>query len=145
MRRQNDQPLSLSGPRGSLPLRPDDEVAIKFAMLVEGECNALGPAQAASKYGYSRGRYYQLLNAYEEGGAAALLSRKSGPKSDYRRTPRVIQEVIRQRFLDPDASPAVIAQKVRQCGWRISARSVERIIAAYGLQKKDSSAPVAGC
>ena len=41
-----------------------------------------------------------------------------------------------QRFLDPQASTAVIAQKLRQTGLPISNRSVERVIAEFGLQKK---------
>jgi hypothetical protein len=44
--------------------------------------------------------------------------------------------VIRHRFLDPDASAEVIAQKLRQCEWPISTRSVERVIEQFGLQKK---------
>ena len=141
MRRQNDMPLSLAGPRGSLPLHPGDEVAIKLAMLYEGQCSPLGPTQAAAKYGYSRQRYYQLLHAYDQGDSDALRSRKSGPKANYRRTPLAAQEVVRHRFLDPDANAEVIAQKMRQCDWKISTRSVERIIADYGLQKKGSSGP----
>jgi len=35
-----------------------------------------------------------------------------------------------------DASTDVIAQKLRQAGWVISTRSVERTIAYFGLQKK---------
>jgi arginine repressor len=38
--------------------------------------------------------------------------------------------------LDADASPAVIAQKLRQNGWAISQRSVERVMEEFGLQKK---------
>jgi hypothetical protein len=48
----------------------------------------------------------------------------------------LIKDRIRLRFLDPAVSPAVIAQKLRQLGHAISTRSVERIIADYGLQKK---------
>jgi hypothetical protein len=44
--------------------------------------------------------------------------------------------VIRYRFLDPDCSVDVVAQKLRQQGHPISTRSVERIVADYGLQKK---------
>ncbi|MCX6880645.1 MAG: hypothetical protein NTW21_43590, partial [Verrucomicrobia bacterium] len=55
---------------------------------------------------------------------------------DYRRTDEVIRLAIRLRFPDPAVSPEVIAQKLRQLGHAISTRSVERIIADYGLQKK---------
>ena len=40
-----------------------------------------------------------------------------------------------------DASADVIAQKLRQAGFDISTRSVERVIEAYGLQKKTLSLP----
>ena len=68
-----------------------------------------------------------------------LLSQKRGPKHNYRRTDEVIRQVIRHRFLDPDASAEVIAQKLRQCGLSISTRSVERVIEQFGLQKKTPS------
>lgn len=136
MRRSPTQPLSLTGPAGSLPLHTDSPVELKFAMLAEGECMPGGPAAAAEKFGYSTQRYYQLRRAFNDSGLAALQDRKPGPKRNYRRTQQAAQEVIRHRYLDPEASPEVIAQKLRQCGHGISTRSVQRIIADYGLQKK---------
>ena len=47
--------------------------------------------------------------------------------------------MIRHRFLDPDASAEVIAQKLCQSGWEISIRSVQRVIEEFGLQKKTLS------
>ena len=134
----------LSGPGGELPVPAQDEITRKLAMLLEGQCAGLGPTRAARKYGFSKQRYYQLLKAFRQGGAAALQSAKRGPKSNYRRTPQLVQLVIRQRFLDPDASAAVIAQKLTQAGWSISTRSVERTIAEFGLQKKTPRLPSAG-
>ena len=58
-----------------------------------------------------------------------------------RRTGELVRQVIRHRFLDPDATAEVIAQKLRQSGLPISNRSVERVIAEYGLQKKTLSMP----
>jgi hypothetical protein len=127
---------ALVGPTGALKVRPDDEVTRKLAMLIEGECEGLGPLRAARKHGFSKQRYFQLRAAFAEGGAAALLSQKRGPQTHYRRTAEVVRQIIRHRFLDPDASAQVIAQKLRQSGCRISIRSVERTIEEYGLQKK---------
>ena len=76
------------------------------------------------------------LDGFKESGLTALENRKPGPKRNYRRTEHAIQEVIRHRYLDPEASPEVIAQKLIQCGHRISSRSVQRIISDYGLEKK---------
>lgn len=126
----------LVGAKGSLRVRHDDEITRKLAMLLEGECEGLGPIRAARKYGFSKQRYFQLRTAFAEGGAAALQSHKRGPKTHYRRTAEVVRQVIRHRFLDPDASVEVIAQKLRQSGCPISTRSVERVIEEYGLQKK---------
>ena len=126
----------LVGRGGSLPVRDDDEIARKLSMLVEGECEGLGPLKAARKFGFSKQRYFQLRAVYFEAGALALQSRKRGPKAHYRRTAEVVRQVIRHRFLDPQASAEVIAQKLTQSGWTISIRSVQRVIEEFGLQKK---------
>src|ERR1044071_3231616 len=129
------------GPAGSLSVSANDEVTRKLAMLLEGECLDLGPLRAAQKFGFSKQRYFQLRQAFADRGALALQSNKRGPKRNYRRTDELVRQVIRHRFLDPEASAEGIAQKLRQSGWVISTRSVERTIAYFGLQKKTSSLP----
>ena len=124
------------GPAGSLPVAPDDAQAQRFLMLLEGQCLHEPIAAVAAKYGYCRQRYHQLHAAYLQGGLPALLPRKTGPKAPSRRTDTLVRQVLRYRFLDPDASPAVIAQKLRQTHFAIGQRSVERIFADFGLQKK---------
>jgi transposase len=132
----DDQKQTLVGPGGFLLVPPQDEITRKLAMLVEGECEGLGPLRAAEKFGYSKQRYFQLRQAFHSHGAAALQSQRRGPKSNYRRTEEVVRQVIRHRFLDPEASAQVIGQKLRQAGQPVSTRSVERVIEDYGLQKK---------
>lgn len=124
------------GPGGSLDILSNDEVSRKLAMLIEGECGDLTPSQAAAHFGFSRQRYFQLRSAFHEHGALGLISQKRGPKTNYRRTDELVCQAIRHRFLDPDASSDVIAQKLRQCGFKISKRSVDRIFEEFGLQKK---------
>lgn len=127
---------ALVGTGGSLIVREGDELTRKLSMLIEGECEGLGPTRAAEKFGFSKQRYFQLRAAFLEQGALALQSQKRGPKTNYRRTSEVVRQVIRHRFLDPDASAEVIGQKLSQSGWAISTRSVHRIIEEFGLQKK---------
>lgn len=126
------------GKAGALPVPQDDESTRRLAMLIEGECE-LGPTAAAAKFGFSRQRYFQLRHQFHQSGAEALLPRKRGPKGNYRRTDETVRQVIRHRFLDPDASAEVITQKLVQSGVTISVRSVERIIQDYALQKKTVS------
>ena len=132
---------ALVGVGGSLSVPEDDEITRKLMMLIEGECEESGPLQAATKFGFSKQRYFQLRTAFNESGALALQNQKRGPKTKYRQTAEIVRQVIRHRFLDGDASAEVIAQKLRQTGGTISNRTVERIIAEYGLQKKTPQIP----
>jgi hypothetical protein len=134
----DSQSSSIIGEHGVLPLALNDELGRKLAMLIEGECEGLGPTGAAEKYGYTRQRYGQIRAVFQEYGCQGLINQRRGPKRNSRRTDEVIRQVIRHRFLDPQASCDVIAQKLRQTQFPISTRSVERIMADYGLQKKDS-------
>lgn len=129
----------LIGPRGSLAIPPDDQASLKLIMLLQGECTEIGPGQTAKEFDYSKSRYYQIREAFAQKGLKGLISHKTGPKGNYRRTSEVSKLVIRARFLDPEASAEVIASKLRQDGHRIATRSVERIIHEYGLQKKTPS------
>jgi transposase len=129
------------GPAGDLLIPTDDEVTPRLLMLIEGQCEGIGPASAAQKYGLSRQRYYQLQKQFQEDGILGLVNRKRGPKANSVRTDEVERQVIRHRFLDPDASVDIIAQKLRQAGFEISTRSVERTIEKYGLQKKTPPLP----
>ena len=127
--------LRFIGSAGTLRVPDDDAVCRRLAMIMEGQC-LIGAAKAASKYELTRQRYYQILDDFYREGVEGLFLDTPGPKTDYRRTDEVVRLVIRSRFLDPEASPQVIAQKLRQWNHPISQRSVERIIADYGLQKK---------
>jgi len=135
----NDKTMTIVGDHGALKVLENDDISRKLSMLIEGECEGCGPVKAAKKYGLTKQRYLQLRTAYKEGGASALMNKQRGPKSNYRRTDELQRQVIRHRFLDPHASADVIAQKLRQTGFSISTRSVERVIADYGLQKKTLS------
>ncbi|RQV97182.1 hypothetical protein EH221_04095 [bacterium] len=124
------------GIKGRISIPGRDKASVKFCMLYEGECMGLGPSKAASKYGYSRQRYHQLLREYSKHGMVALMDKKTGPKTTYRKTEEVTRQVIRYRFLDHAVSAEVIAQRLRQNGFPISIRCVEEVITEYGLQKK---------
>lgn len=129
------------GPAGELIIPAGDALTPRLMMLIEGQCEGLGAAAAATKHGVTRQRYYQVLRRFEGRGASALQPQRRGPKTNYVRTDELEKQVIRHRFLDPDASAEVIAQKLRQAGFHVSTRSVERVIEEYGLQKKTLPLP----
>jgi len=136
MLRFDKKQIVLHGPAGELPVRAEDDLTQKLAMLYEGFCQEGGVAKAARKFGYTRQRFYQLARLFHEQGAVGLLRKKTGPKAPYRRTDEVVRQVIRHFFLDRQASAQVVSQKLRQLGHPLSIRSVQRVVAEYGLQKK---------
>ena len=113
----------------------NDKLGIKMAMLFEAHCT-LGVQQAIIKYGYTEQRYYQLLKIYSEGSSEDLRDKKRGSDKRPVRDKEVTNQIIRERYLDTEASAEVISQKLKQNGYSVSVRSVERTITEYGLQKK---------
>ena len=128
--------IVIEGIRGRvLEIDSDDSTAMKMAMLFEGTCN-LSVIEASEKYGYSLPRYFQLQKNFKEQGSTALINKKRGSDKQPIRTKEVVNQIIRLRFLDPFSSAGVISQKMKQNGYKVSTRSVERTITEYGLQKK---------
>jgi len=126
----------LEGPGGTLRIDTSDKLSLKLAMLFEGTCLSKHPSQVAAKYGFTKQRYYQILQDFNEGGSSAIIEKKKWPKRNYIRTESIVNQILRYKFLDPESSAEVIAQKITQAGRTISTRSVERTITEYGLQKK---------
>lgn len=141
MKKPGKKTFQLQGPSGTLSIDANDKIARKLAMLYLGECTDIGPTKAAEQLGYTKQTYFTTRKKFFEHGSKALYPERTGPKTNYVRTENVTTQVIRYKFLDPDSSSAVIAQKMRQTGLRVSQRSVERVIAEHGLQKKTLQVP----
>ncbi|MQY78680.1 MAG: hypothetical protein GH151_05710 [Bacteroidetes bacterium] len=125
----------LGSPSGMFSINKDDKLTLKLAMLIENRCLGIPVTEVVKKYGFSRSRFYQIKRAYAKGGSEALREGKRGPSRNYKRTDTVVNQIIRHRFLDPDTTPDVITQKMRQVGYDISKRSVERTITEYGFNQ----------
>ena len=121
----------------SITVASTDPIAWKFSMLLEAaSANEDSIEKIAGRYGYTREHFYKIKKQYEQGGCLSLSDKAKGPKVNYKRTDEIEKQIIRHRFLDPEANSEVIAQKMKQSGHTISQRSVERAINEYGLQKK---------
>lgn len=127
------RPLALRGPRGSLELRPGDEAGLALAMLLEGEASGRELAEVLAEFGRSRSAYYEKLRRFREEGVAGLLPRRPGPRGPWRRSVAVCRLVVRTRLAQPELSAERIAQRLRQAGHRVTARSVARTLAEFGL------------
>lgn len=128
--------LTIAAPHGTLNIQAEDEVALKLALLFEGLHREGSLEAVTTKYGYTREYFYELLDRFNRQGSAGLCARKTGPKTARVRNQAVVKRIILHRFQDPEVSVAVIAQRLRQQGYRVTIRSIERTITEYGLQKK---------
>ncbi len=130
--------IQLEGKTLSIEINPNDPLSWKLTMLLEAAFNQGSSSieDIAAKYGYSREYFYQVLQKFKELGSEGLRNKNPGPKKNYKRTEEATKQILRQRFLDPQANCGVIAQKLKQTGYNVSQRSVERTINEYGLQKK---------
>lgn len=135
--KKNCSQIKITSSRMSLEIDPSDTVLWKLAMLFDAIHNPDTTIEdIASKYGYKRETFYQIFDKLKTGGSRSLENKPCGPKHNYKRTNEATKQAIRLRFLDPEANSEVITQKLKQIGFSISQRSIERIIGEYGLQKK---------
>jgi transposase len=128
--------IHIKGPNGVLSIPGSDPVAYKMAMIIEYFIGGISPEDIAKKYGYTREHVYFVLRKFNKEGSFGLLDKVRGRKNNTIRNEVIENQIIRHRFLDPEASAQVIAQKMNQSGYKISVRSVERTITEKGLQKK---------
>lgn len=134
---KRDMPAKVKKGVTEMMIASKDSIAWKLSMLFEAATSSSEKIEDIAKnYGYTREHFYVIKNIYDKHGSIGLMDKPKGPKSNYRRTNEIKKLIIRHRFLDPEASCEVIAQKMQQAGNNISQRSVERTINEYGLQKK---------
>ena len=99
----------------TLKINPSDTTAWKLMMLIDAASSKDETIeQIAHRYGYTREYFYIIKKNYEDKGSQALSDKAKGPKRNYKRTSEIEKQIIRHRFLDPDANSEVIAQKMNQ-------------------------------
>lgn len=76
--------IYIEGPVGKLAIQAQDKLAKKMGMLFEVKCLGKIPEKVAQKYGYTKQRYYQLLDAYQNEGMNGIMNKKPGPKNKIR-------------------------------------------------------------
>jgi transposase len=136
MEQVEESKFYIEGPSGKLSIDNNDKLAKKIGMIFEIHCLGKSSKKVAKRYGYTKQRYYQILEKFKEEGSKGITEKKTGPVTNRILTDTVTSQIIRYRFLDPDSSIDVIVQKLRQSGIKVSKRSVERVITKNGLQKK---------
>jgi transposase len=106
-----------------------DMVQVKYEMVRTCEDGASVTAAAAA-FGLSRQSFYQAAAALEEGGLAALVPARPGPKGGHKLTAEVIAWIVGQKTASPGLRAAQLAALVEEhFGFRVHPRSVQRVLA----------------
>jgi hypothetical protein len=90
-----------------------DLLQVKYEMLRAVRVDKRAISEAAKAFGFSRPSFYQAQTAFEQGGLAALIPQKTGPRSGHKLTPAVMEFLNRARV----AEPTVRAERLASLIW----------------------------
>ena len=115
----------------------EQTVQKKVTMIALGELCGLPKRQFATGFGFkTRKSYYDSRHAVLKGTPEDLWPKRTGPHTRSKRTREVETRIIRTRF-ETNLNMYEIAETVTRQGFPVSARLVGRVLADYGLSKKN--------
>jgi transposase len=112
-----------------------DLLQVKYEMLRRVRTDGQTVSGTVMRFGLSRQSYYQALAAYEEGGLAALLPERPGPRRAHKLTAEVVAFLRKALEKEPKLNAVALAGLVRErFDMSVHPRSVER--ALFRQEKK---------
>jgi transposase len=114
---------------------PRDLVQVKYEMLRRVQSEGQSVTGAALAFGFSRPSFYQALSALEQGGLAALVPHKRGPKQAHKLTNEIMDFITETRKNQPDLRIAELVRLIQErFGITVHPRSIQRSLLRH--QKK---------
>lgn len=107
-----------------------DLVQVKYEMVRRVQVDGVPVSHSAAAFGFSRPSFYQAQSALEEGGLAALVRKKPGPKRAHKLGREVMEFLHRE--LDKDSSlrsTELVDRVAEHFGLKVHRRSIERALA----------------
>ena len=116
---------------------PEDLVQVKYEMLRRVRVEGHTVQSAATDFGVSRPTWYEAQAAFEQGGGAALVPKKRGPRGPHKLTGEAL-EFVREQVAPGDViHAAVLSREIeRRFDLTVHPRTIER---AVGRSKKKHS------
>ncbi|MCZ6602150.1 MAG: helix-turn-helix domain-containing protein [Planctomycetota bacterium] len=113
-----------------------DRVQVKYEMLRRVRVDGQPIRRVASDFGFSRPTYYQAQLAFEEGGLAALVPKKPGPRGGHKLDEEVLEFLAQRLQEEPDLRLAELVPLVQaRFGRSVHPRSIERALKRRGKKK----------
>jgi transposase len=117
-----------------------DLVQVKYEMVRRVEADGVSVTGAAASFGFSRQSYYTAAAALADGGLAALVPGKPGPRGAPKLTDEVVDHLETLRAADPTLRAGELATAVAdRFGLRVHPRSVERALARREATRSSKS------
>jgi transposase len=106
-----------------------DLVQVKYEMVRRVEAEGASVTEAASSFGFSRQSYYTAAQALADGGLAALVPAKPGPRGAHKLTDEVLDHLEDLRTRQPDLRSGDLARAVAdRFAVVVHPRSIERAL-----------------
>lgn len=119
---------------------PRDLAQVRYEMVRTVEAEGSSVTAAASSFGFSRQSYYAAAGALAEGGMAALVPAKPGPRRAHKLDDEVLDHLDALRAADPSVRSSELAAAVEaRFGFSVHPRSVERALARREVARRPKS------
>jgi transposase len=104
-------------------------VQVKYEMVRRARVEGEPVSRSAAAFGFSRPSFYQAQAALEEGGLAALVPARPGPRRAHKLTGEVVAFAQERLEAEPSLRSAELAAAIEErFGVRVHPRSVERAL-----------------
>ena len=114
-----------------------DLLQVKYEMLRRVRVDGQTVSGSVSRFGLSRQSFYQAQAAYEEGGLAALLPERPGPRRAHKLSEEVVSALADALEEEPKLNAVALAGLVRdRFGISVHPRSVERALARQEKKRR---------
>ena len=115
---------------GSEFLDARDLVQVKYEMVRRARVEGEPVSRAAQVFGFSRPSFYAAQAALDQGGLAALVPARPGPKGAHKMTGEVVGFARERVAADPKLSSQALVELIAErFGITVHRRSVERALA----------------
>ena len=106
-----------------------DLVQVKYEMVRRVRVDGQPVSHTAAAYGFSRPSFYQAQRVLDQGGLAALVPRRPGPRRSHKLSADVMAFLQQERSTDPSLrAPDLASRVLERFGRKVHPRSVERAL-----------------
>lgn len=106
-----------------------DLIQVKYEMVRRVQVDGQTVSQTAKAFGLSRPSFYQTQGSLNQGGLAALVPLKPGPRRSHKLDTAVMEFIGKHQLKDPSLNAAQLAEQVlERFGRKVHPRSIERAL-----------------